>query len=195
MRRRLERRLDAYRDDAVSAGERGRLERRIAADPRAARRVREIELLGRAVRGAWTEGPNPPSPEYLIASLRPELRRIDADLAPEGGLGLLLGRLREGLLGFRPVPAAALGACAALLIFIAFPALFAPPEGVPLRETRLRNFALPEPEPAALLPIYDLAQEERPLMILEGEDGSTVIWILEDPEQLSSAPLVADGWA
>ncbi len=195
MRRSLERRLDAYRDGAVSAGERGRLERRIAADPLAAGRVREIELLGRAVRGAWTEGPNPPSAEYLIASLRPELRRFDAELAREGGLALLLGRLRDGLLGFRPVPAAALGACAALLIFFAFPAQFAPPEGVTLRETQLRDFALPEPEPAVVMPIYDLAQGESALMILAGEDGSTVIWILEDPEQLSSAPLVADRWA
>ena len=31
-------------------------------------------------------------------------------------------------------------------------------------------------------------------MILQGEDGSTVIWVLDEPEPLSAAPN-ADGWA
>jgi len=43
-------------------------------------------------------------------------------------------------------------------------------------------------------PFYDLAQGDKPLLILEGTDGSTVIWVLDDPDQLSFAS-DADGWA
>ena len=187
MRRHLEKWLDAFRDGALSETQMRRAERRLAADPESAGRVAETEQLGRAVRSAWSDGPRSPSPEYLIAALRPELTRIDAELGVRQRLAAFLERLVADARAALPSPAVAAGACAALLLLFTVPTLMDPPHALP--HTQLSNFRVPE-----TTPIYDLAQGERPLMIFEGPDGSTVIWILDPLEQLSFSWL-ADGWA
>lgn len=186
MKRRLQRKIDAYRDGALSERMRGRIERRISSDAEAQRRVRETEGLGQAIRDAWTEGPRSPLPEYVIARLRPELDRVDADLLGSS----LLYRLRQLL---RPVPASALAGAAAAGLFFA---LQPPPEVIPSAQA---EWVVDDPEPIAQAtapetPVYDIAQGDSPIMIFEGRDGSTVIWILDEPDQLSLAPDL-DGWA
>jgi anti-sigma factor RsiW len=183
---RLGRRLDAYRDGELSPRERERVERWLAADADSARHVAQTDALGGAIREAWREGPAAPSPELLIAVLRPELARVDAELAGAGRLWLeaWLSSLRRLL---APAPAAAFAAACAVLLLLAMPAEV----GLPVNPTRLPPPALEAGVEDT--PIYDLAQGDQPLMIMKGEDGSTVIWILEDEEHMSG--LVADGWA
>ena len=193
MRRARERRLDAYRDGELSPGARHSVERSLARDPEAARRVDDTERLGRAIRAAWSEGPPVPSPDYLIAALRPELRRIDRELAEVGALSRLLGRLRQGL---QPAPAGAFAAaCAlALFLFLALPSLLPSDLAAPTPSIVAQAPTGSVAGSEAFAPIYDLAQSDQPLMILQGADGSTVIWVLNDPEPLSALP-GADGWA
>lgn len=188
MRRGLERRLDAYRDGALTTAERARLARRLAAEPASADRVRTTEQLGQAVRLSWNEGPPAPSPEYLIAALRPELRRVDADLGRAGRLIGLAERVVEELRALLPSRALGAAALAGLLLFFTSPSLIEPPHRA-LPASTLTNFTVPE-----TATIYDLAQDELPLMILQNEDGAAVIWILKNPEPLFELPDV-DRWA
>ena len=101
MRRHLERQLAAYRDGELSPRARKRLERRLRSDPEGADRLRQMELLGAAVREAWSEGPAAPSTEFLVNALRPEMRRVDSELAARSPWQRLVQSLGEVL---RPVP-------------------------------------------------------------------------------------------
>lgn len=191
MKRARERRLDAFRDGELAPRARERVQRSLTRDPDAVRRVDDTERLGRAVRSAWSEGPPVPSADYLIAVLRPELRRIDRELEEEvGAFSRLLGRLR---LAVQPGPTGALAAACALALFLALPTLF--PDGPAVKIAAFEPaWGVAASESEEFAPIYDLAQSDRSLMILQGEDGSTVIWVLDEPEPLSAAPN-ADGWA
>ena len=141
MKRARERRLDAFRDGELAPRARERVQRSLTRDPDAARRVDDTERLGRAVRSAWSEGPPVPSADYLIAVLRPELRRIDRELEEEvGALSRLLGRLR---LAVQPGPAGALAAACALALFLALPTLF---RGRGQRDRGVRSNLRPGPE-------------------------------------------------
>ena len=191
MRRTSERRLDAYRDGELSPGHRQRVEQRLAGDPEAARRVADTEQMGRAIRSAWSDGPPVPPADYLIAALRPEMRRIDRELAEDGALPRLLGRLRHA---FRPAPAGVFAVACALLLYLALPSLFPAEPAAPLVAQAPTVLAAAVEAEEEFAPIYDLAQSDQALMILQGEDGSTVIWVLDEPEPLSAAP-AADGWA
>lgn len=188
MRRFWEWRLEAYRDGALSGRQRRRVERRAESDPASARHLRATEALGAAVRAAWTEGAPAPSNEYLIAALRPRMAQIDAELGKRparrwlGALGL----------GLRPLPAVAFAGAALVALYLALPRLVEPP-GSALSPPSTAVAETPDLAPGQ--GIYDLAQGDSPLMILEAEDGSTVIWILEDGEQLSLFPASRDGWA
>ena len=198
MRRRVEQRLAAYRDGEGSRRERRRAECRIEYDSEARRHVDRTEQLGRAVRDAWVEGPPPPAPEYLIAALRPELARVDEALVRDWP-ARALGWARWT---FRPAPAFALvGGLALLLLFVQTPQDGADAPGLPADSAPtlaalpssgalLANTAI---EPLEDTTIYDLAVGDSSLMILQGADGSTLIWILEEPDRLSLAAL--DGWA
>jgi len=182
--RRSSRWLDAYRDGELSPRQGKRIAQRVASDPESALHVERTSALGAAVRDAWREGPPAPTPEFLISVLRPEMKRVDAERAGSGRLGAWLDPLRRLV---RPVPVGALAAACAVLLLLVLPG------DVGQGLSPVPPLTAASDAPGEDTPIYDLAQGEQPLMILKGEDGSTVIWILDDGESLSG--LVADGWA
>jgi anti-sigma factor RsiW len=192
VKRRLEKKLWAYRDGDLSERARARVEQRVDRDPEVASALRDAGVLGDAIRGAWNEGPCAPAPEYLIAALRPELTLIDEELRAPGPLGRAVHALRSAL---SPMPAAVLAGACGLALLIAVPSLFVPPGSgsVPNTVARYRVLPVIVGESSSETPIYDLAQGESPLMILEGEDGSTLIWILDEPDQVSGVS--GKGWA
>lgn len=183
MRRRLERQLAAYRDGELSPRARKRLERRLRSDPESAQRMRQMESLGAAVREAWTEGPAAPSTGFLVNALRPEMRRVDAELAARSPWQRLVQRLSEVL---RPVPVTALAGTVAaglLLVWLSLPTL---DDGKPAPPNVLTLAS-----PAA---IYELDSAENPLLVYELEDGVTVIWLLEGEDHISGQLPTGGRW-
>lgn len=192
-RRRLEKQIGAYRDGALSERQAEALRRRLDTDPDVRLELARHEMLGRLTREAWREGPRSPSPELLIAVLRPGMARIDAELKDSWVL-----RWRGWL---TPAPLVALGTAAALLALAivqpeavrpsaepAVPSLTAQTEapGIPQAPTRS--------EAARDIPVYDLAQGDSPLMLFEDE-GTTFIWLIE-PEKLGDdLSALPGGWA
>jgi hypothetical protein len=174
MRWRLERRIEAYVDDALSSRQRARLERRLSRDPQAARLLESKRGLGRVVRAAWAleaaAEPAPPA-EALIAAVRPALARIDAEISTERSRRTFADALRELATG-RPLPS--LAAAAVALVILGFVALPLVPWGPDARS--------PVAKAVEHGTVYDLEQGQHPLMVLEGEDGATIIWILEDDD-------------
>lgn len=184
-RRRRERQLEAYRDGELSHRARERVERRLDSDPEAARHTQRMEALGAAIREAWSEGPSAPSPEFLVGALRPQMVRVDEELAARSPWRRLRERLGEVL---RPAPVTALAGtvvAAFLLVLLGPPVL---EEGSVLPPGAIPTIA----SPAA---IYDLNQEEDPLLVYEIEDGITVIWVLEDDQGISGKLPRAGRWA
>lgn len=175
MTRRREIQLDAYRDGALSDEERTRVEREMETDATCAERIRQTDLLGRAVRESWVEGPPAPVPEHMIQAIRPALREIDAEIEARSSLSRLSTRLGDWL---RPAPVAALAAAALVVLVLTRiqPAPVSPVVAtaslIPLT-TELAWADSPEA-------VYDLEQEGAPLMVFEGVDGSTIFWILDD---------------
>jgi hypothetical protein len=198
-RRRLEKQIAAYRDGALAGRAAEAVRRELDSDPEARLELARADALGRLTREAWREGPPAPSPELLIAMLRPRLARIDAELEAE--------RPARWRSWFAPAPLAALGAvAAALVITVLLPEPqpgstdAALPRVVARAENALPPAAAPLPvaatEPADEIPVYDLAQGNSPLMLFE-DGGTTFIWLLE-PDQaaddLSSLPGTREGW-
>ncbi len=197
MKRYHEKKIEAYLDGATSVRERQRLERRVREDDAARRHLEMTQVLGRGIQKAWSEGPLAPSPEYLIAALRPEMDRIDAERAGSPRWEGTAQRLAALL---RPVPIAAIaGAAALVLIVVTSLGLPQGDEGLDLGKTaRVQEPASSQPValPAVFdspTTIYDLAQGDWPLMIFEADDGATVLWMLEE-EGLSRLAAAA-GWA
>lgn len=191
MRRRLEDKISLYRDGELPERERGRVEKRVARDPLARSYLGRVNWLGKRVRDSWKEGPPAPSPEYLISTLRPQMDRVDRELRSER-LSRGLAWLRHSL---RPAPSFALAGAVALLLFVTLPV--EPPTEVVAPEAvqpAPRAIAIADRGPLSDTPIYDLAEGDSPLMILEGADGSTLIWILDEPDQLSYG-IAAEEWA
>jgi anti-sigma factor RsiW len=184
MRWRLEKRLERYRDGRASKRERARLEKLLASDPDAAAHLHATEWLGRSVREAWLDGPPAPSADRILTAIRPALRQIDAERAAT----------REASWSWRrvlgPVPLTAFAAATAAL------ALFLAPADINTPLVRYANVMAPQ---YATVPvaneslgsptgIYDLAQEgDKPVMVFEATDGSTVIWVLEEDDGISSS--------
>jgi hypothetical protein len=213
MRRRRERLLDAYRDDraALSARERARVESWLRDEPSARRRVERTDRIGRTIRSAWTDVPPAPSAEYFLAAIRPELRRIETERA--AGRAPRVWGWRGRALG-RPASLAAFMAVAAAMAAVAlWPGDLPTAPGMETRVAKLDPAAgaaepggaaggAPAAEPGGAeagsldspSAIYDLAQEEAPLMVFEAPDGSTVIWMLEGDDDVSRALTGRDGW-
>ena len=186
MKRRLEQKIDAYRDGALSERARDAFERRLAGAPDIQAHLRRSEALGRAVREVWAEGPPAPRVDLVIQALRPEMARVDAENAQGAPLVASLrdwlGRARDRL---GPVPLAAAGAAAALALALASPGLWQNSDPAS-RSVSVAGIGAPSfSSPSA---IYDLSQDA-PLMIFQGDAGETVIWILEAPDAQSLAPL------
>ena len=205
---RRHRRLDAYRDGALAGRARRRFERELERSPELAAEAARREALGALVREAWSDGPPPRSPEYLIAALRPELARIDRERAGEPAW-------RRGLEGLRrfalPASASALaGAALALAVVLDLPAprfaspqlpaaprapgpdlasAAAPPAAEPFAPALAVEAASPEPAGFGLPSgVYDVAQGDGPLMLFEAADGTVVFWLIEEDDTLSSLP-------
>ena len=198
MRRRVERKIEAYRDGALSRSEGERVERMLRRDLSGERHLRQTEALGCMVREAWTEGPPGPTPEYLIGALRPAMSRVDTERAAAP----LSERMLEQLVSWaRPAATAGVACAAAVALFLLLPS--STPQrpdsstGAGLAATPrtpapgIETVALSQQMPAVFengvalnvgVPqsIYDLAQGERPLMLFEADDGATVIWLLAD---------------
>jgi len=137
---------------------------------------RRENALGSLIRESWTEGPESPSPEMLIALLRPKLAEVDRERNARPGWMRIFDSARES---FQAVPGFALAAACALAMLY-----FMPVDSVPNLADGTAAASVTEMQVEnPVYPIYDLAGE-KPLMILEGEDGSTVIWILDQPEPL-----------
>jgi len=192
MRRSREQKIDAYRDGALSPRRRAALAHDLAKDGDAQAYLRQGDAIGRAVREVWSEGPPAPRVDLLIQSLRPAMARIDAEIAerpaPVRSAAHWLGRVRD-LLG--PVPLALAGATAVLALALATPDALRGSGGTggPVSTAGIGTQSSVG-SPSA---IYDLAQDT-PLMIFEGEDGSTVIWILDASDDQSLAPLSLSEW-
>jgi anti-sigma factor RsiW len=182
-RRRLEKQIGAYRDGDLSDRQAEALRRQLEIDPEARLELERHQVLGRLTREAWREGPPAPSPELLIAALRPGMARIDRELErtrPARWRGWLT-----------PAPLFAIGAAAALLAL----AVLQPEDLEPAAE-RGSALVAGAGAPAAAekpgsaqattsereIPVYDLAQGDSPLMLFEDE-GTTFIWLIE-PERL-----------
>jgi len=188
MKRRDEERIEAYRDGALAPRRHATVERSLRDDPEHAGHLRRTEALGDLVREVWSEGPPAPRADMVIQSLRPALARVDAELEDAPSLRLWWRRLRDSL---GPVPIAAAAATAVVALALAGPELVRGPDSG--LSTAGVAPALVSPGVGSPTAIYDLSQDgPRPLMIFQGDDGSTVIWILDIPDEPSTA-VTSDG--
>jgi hypothetical protein len=107
--------------------------------------------------------------------LRAGLREIDRDLEAlplwRRGLDRVADRMR---------PALVAGAtAAALIVLVALPPLIRSPEAVAQTKTAVRS----------------LRQLATPVVVLQGGDGTTIIWVLDPESPDLSFEHVAEGWA
>jgi len=213
---RKQRRVEAYVDGALSERDRTRVERQVQVDTGCERHLRQTRALGAIVRDAWTEGPPAPPVEQWMPALRREMARIDAERASVGEWSSWRSRWRAlwGSLDMLPAGAATAAVGLALALYL-WPTSDVPqdllraeapsaasqaaeqarrtingPARAAVPATNAVTAAVPAGGPAS---VYDLAQGETPLLLLEAEDGSTIIWLLESDE-LSRAH-EGKGWA
>jgi hypothetical protein len=219
VKRGRERKLEAYRDGALSAVERKRVEHDLQKDVEGARYLERSIALGSLIRESWSEGPEAPSAERLLASIAPELRRFDAERAQRGGFRRLADRwtsgVRDALDSFvRPwATAAGTVAVVAVAVFALMPRGVDPDAG---RVQTALSFIAPPPVPGGSVPmllasdganfdgelswpsaVYDLAQEDIPLMVSE-KNGAIVIMLGEPappPSDDISGVTSREGWA
>ena len=200
MKSRRERTLEAYRDGQLSARQRARVDRWLVSDEASRHHLERGEALGRIVREAWREGPPAPSPERIMAAIRPALRVIDLERASRPSLWQRMlgvgvrgrGAWNRGSLEW----ASALGMVTASLMAIVLAS--APAEEV--RREAQHVVAMPAgPEFMGQVgwpgSVYDLADSGEPLIVYENE-GATVIYLGQDLEvdDLSWDPML-EGWA
>ena len=199
------RRLDAYRDGAMPPRARRRFERELERSPELSVEIARRDALGRLLREAWSDGPEAPSPEYLISAVRPQLARIDRERTEEPAWRQAWQGLRRFV---SPVPATALaGAALILLVVLARPeptadlwatstAFDSSPlgtleTGMPAAESEgLQAFSVGMPSA-----VYDVAQGESPLMLFEAADGTVVFWLIDEEQEISSLSWPSEGRA
>jgi hypothetical protein len=152
----------------------------------------ENAALARLVRDAWSEGPGAPSVESLMRALQPGLARVDAEIREGAASRSGWREVLRSLLAPVAVGGLAGGAAVAALALLMVG-----------RDADLPTSARTQTEEIATVradflsdasPISDL-ESESPLLVFEGEDGSTVIWIMEGSDDLSHRALLvgADG--
>lgn len=203
----VDKRLGAYLDGALADARRERLERELEQDPGLQKQLERSRALARLVRESWTEGPAAPSPEQLISALRPQLAAISRERRERPAWQQVIERARMRLSSlFGPMPLAT-SAVAAFLLALAFlprpsdpisglSALLPSSGRVALQPTSTArtpaartHSARPTTQfaPAALWQdpaagVYDVSPRETPAMIFQNEDGSTILWLLEDDD-------------
>jgi anti-sigma factor RsiW len=193
----IDKRVSAYADGALDGARRARLERELEEDAELREGLQRTQALGRLVRDAWNEGPPAPSADFLLASLRSELAAIDRERRAQPAWQQALERAR-GALGrwLGPVPIATSAAAAFLLALLVMPGAMSPVGGVTAAlpaapAASIEPVVLPQsraPRPAGGLfapadfsgSIYDVSPSERPAMLFQGKDGSTMLWLLDD---------------
>lgn len=200
----FDKRVSAFADGALEGARRERMERELERDPVLRETLERTQSLGRLVREAWTEGPPAPPTDFLIASLRSELAKIDRERRARPAWQQSLERVRITLAHwFGPAPIAASAAAAFLLALVVLPrameqvggldaqlpgittshgtpglSLF--PAGSVSRSPRSAAPFAPADYSDGAASVYDVAPSERPAMIFRGKDGSTVLWLLDD---------------
>jgi anti-sigma-K factor RskA len=216
----FDKRLSAYIDGALTVAKREKLERELESDAALQKQLRRSKALASLVREAWTEGPAAPTPEFLIAAIRPDLAAISRArrARPEWQQTLEQLRLRVAS-WWSPVPLAT-SALAAFLLAVAF---LPRPEG-PLQDlvassapfistgsevtpAASRTNAMPTSRSRARLPsnffapasldrsaeVYDVSPGEGPALLLQNPDGSTLLWLFES-DDLSQLLERMDQW-
>jgi hypothetical protein len=141
----------------------------------------ENDALARLVREAWTDGPATPAVDTLLRTLRPALGRVDAEVEAQG-LGARWRELLRGLLAPAAIGGLAGAATVAVLALalLRFDSATSPTaETGPITTVRVVTASADDSSP-----ISDL-QSEAPLLVFEAEDGATVIWVVEDNDDLS----------
>ena len=204
----MDKRLSAYVDGVLPDARRARLEREMERDPALREALQRTQSLGRLVRDSWSEGPPAPPTDFVIASLRSQLHAIDRERRARPAWQQALERARVALgHWFGPVPIATSAAATFLLAITLLPNMpnvFDPvngtgatlpvtmprpmPSTASFSATGTRSQSTPRPTslfaPADFSTdsssIYDLSPSERPAMIFQGKDGSTVLWLLDD---------------
>jgi hypothetical protein len=197
----FDKRVSAYADGALEGARRARIERELEQDPELRESLLRTQSLGRLVREAWTEGPAAPPTDFVLASLRSELAAIDRERRARPAWQQALERARIAFgqwLG--PAPIAASASLAFLLALLVLPGAMDPVGGV---EAIVPTLAAPETSPARFHSppggmsrerpvggtyapadfsgsIYDVSPSERPAMLFQGRDGSTILWLLDD---------------
>jgi hypothetical protein len=151
----------------------------------------ENQSLARLVREAWGEGPEAPAVDSVLGRLRPGLARVDRELEELASARPTLWSTLRGLLAPASVGglagAAAVGALA-LVLLRSEPVAPALEAGAahPIETAR----AAPAQDDAS--PISDL-HSEAPLLVFEGDDGATVIWVVEGSDDRSRRAVPASG--
>jgi anti-sigma factor RsiW len=200
----MDKRLSAYVDGVLPDARRARLEREMERDPALREALQRTQSLGRLVRDSWSEGPPAPPTDFVIASLRSQLHGIDRERRARPAWQQALERARVALgHWFGPVPIATSAAAAFLLAITLLPNMpnaFDPVNGTgatlpvtmsrpePMSPLRARSQSSARPTPLFApadfstdsSSIYDVSPSERPAMIFQGKDGSTVLWLLDD---------------
>ncbi len=217
----FDKRLSAYQDGALADTKRERVERDLARDPALQKQLQRSRALGGLVREAWTEGPAAPPPEILLAALRPQLAAITRERREQPAWRRALEDARTRFASwFGPVPLATSAAAAFVLALALLPRTNANDPSfsasLPLAQPAPRAYAEPvsplrtrTPSTQFMVPrvpfapanlsqdsaagVYDLSPRERPAMIFQNEDGSTMLWLL-DEDDLSGVFGRMDRW-
>ena len=162
--------------------------------------------LGRLVRESWNEGPQAPSPDFLLAAIRPALAEIDRERRARPSWSRAVDRVfaNVGAL-LRPSPALA---TAAAVAFLAVTALvphsstvgkFVGGVGADLPGAHAsRGRTLTTEGPQSVFPnrswgfqdarfptdglgsIYDVTPVRRPAVLFHSNDGALTLWVIDD---------------
>ena len=197
----FDKRISAYADGALRGPKRAELEQELERDPKLAAQLDRSRALGRLVREAWSEGPAAPSPDFLLASIRPALAQIDRERRAQPSwqrtLEIALARIGAAL---RPSPALATAAVAAFVLALAIlpqpelqgleGSLSAHSESASLTRELVHmppapdafSLSVPADFSAELDNVYDVSPG-RPAVLFQSGDGSTTLWLIEDGDQ------------
>jgi len=211
----FDKRVSAYADGALRGPKRARLEEELERDSQLAAQLDRSRALSRLVREAWSEGPAAPSPDFILASIRPSLAQIDRERRArpswQRALDVALARIGAAL---RPSPALATAAVAAFVFALAilpheplpgglganiFAAAPQHVESASLTRERVHqppppdafSLSVPADYSADLDNVYDVSPG-RPAVLFQSGDGSTTLWLIEDGDM--SFRVGAGGW-